>query len=79
MEGLFEDFNFPRAAVLAGQGVALCLLEMIAPDLAQGRLVPLSDLSVLEDFGDDLTQHSLTPRDSGLRKARQPAPRGQAA
>lgn len=44
---------------------------MIAPDLAQGRLVPLSDLSVLEDFGDDLTQHSLTPRDSGLRKARQ--------
>lgn len=47
---VFEDFNLLRAAALAGQGVALCPLAMIAPDLAHGRLVRLSDITVLEDF-----------------------------
>lgn len=48
---VFEDFNLLRAAALAGQGVALCPLAMIRPDLEAGRLVQLSDLSVLEDHG----------------------------
>lgn len=48
---IFEDFNLLRAAALSGQGVALCPLAMIRPDLEAGRLVRLSDVSVLEDTG----------------------------
>lgn len=48
---VFEDFNLLRAAALAGQGVALCPAAMIRPDLDAGRLVQLSDVSVLEDYG----------------------------
>lgn len=48
---VFEDFNLLRAAALAGQGVALCPLAMIRGDLEAGRLVQLSDVSVLEDHG----------------------------
>jgi len=48
---VFEDFNLLRAAVLAGQGVALCPLAMIRGDIEAGRLVQLSDVSVLEDHG----------------------------
>lgn len=43
---VFEDFNLLRAAVLAGQGVALCPLAMIAGDLREGRLVQLSDTAI---------------------------------
>jgi DNA-binding transcriptional LysR family regulator len=68
---IFEDFNLLRAAALAGQGVALCSLAMIQPDLAAGHLVQLSDISVLEEFDYYLTQSNLTPRDAGRRKARQ--------
>lgn len=68
---IFEDFNLLRAAALAGQGVALCSLAMIQSDLAEGRLVQLSEVSVLEEFDYYLTQSNLTPRDSGRRKARQ--------
>lgn len=68
---VFEDFNLLRAAALAGQGVALCSLAMIQPDLAEGRLVQLSDISILENFDYYLTQSSLTPRDATRRKARQ--------
>lgn len=68
---IFEDFNLLRAAALAGQGVALCSLAMIGPDLAEGRLLQLSEVSVLEDFDYYLTQSSLTPRDAARRKARQ--------
>ena len=68
---IFEDFNLLRAAALAGQGVALCSLAMIQPDLAAGRLVQLSDISVLDEFDYYLIQSNLTPRDSGRRKARQ--------
>ncbi|MFC3170135.1 LysR family transcriptional regulator [Paracoccus fontiphilus] len=68
---IFEDFNLLRAAALAGQGVALCSLAMIGPDLAEGRLVQLSDVSVLEEFDYYLIQSGPTPRDPGRRKARQ--------
>ncbi|MFC3170357.1 LysR family transcriptional regulator [Paracoccus fontiphilus] len=68
---IFEDFNLLRAAALAGQGVALCSLAMIGPDLAEGRLVQLSDMSVLEEYDYYLIQSSLTPRDAGRRKARE--------
>lgn len=68
---VYEDFNLLRAAALAGQGVALCSLAMIQPDLAEGRLVQLSDISVLENFDYYLTQSSLTSRDAPRRKARQ--------
>lgn len=43
---VFEDFNLLRAAALAGQGVALCPPAIIADDLAEGRLVRLSDIGV---------------------------------
>lgn len=46
---LFEDFSLLRAAALSGQGVALCASAMIQPDLDAGRLVQLSDISVLSD------------------------------
>ena len=39
----FEDFNLLRAAALSGQGVALCPLAMVQPDLDSGSLVQLSD------------------------------------
>lgn len=48
---VFEDFNLLRAAVLAGQGVALCPVAMIRADLDSGRLVQLSERTVLEEFG----------------------------
>lgn len=68
---IFEDFNLLRAAALAGQGVALCSVAMIEPDLAAGHLVQLSEVSVLDEFDYYLTQSNLTPRDSGRRRARQ--------
>lgn len=40
---VFEDFNLLRAAALSGQGVALCPLAMVQPDLDSGALVRLSD------------------------------------
>ncbi|MDK8874997.1 LysR substrate-binding domain-containing protein [Paracoccus sp. SSJ] len=48
---VFEDFNLLRAAALAGQGVALCPLAMIRDDLDAGRLVQLSPVTVLENYG----------------------------
>lgn len=47
---IFEDFNLLRIAALSGQGIALCSLAMIEPDLSSGRLIKLSDVSVLDDF-----------------------------
>ncbi len=46
---VFEDFNLLRAAALAGQGVALCPLAMVADDLREGRLVQLSDTAIRAD------------------------------
>jgi len=52
LEGpLFEDFNLLRAAALAGQGLALCPIAMIAEDLRAGRLVQLSPITVHDDCG----------------------------
>jgi DNA-binding transcriptional LysR family regulator len=42
----FEDFNLLRAAVLAGQGIALCPTEIIRDDLETGRLIKLSDRTI---------------------------------
>ncbi|WP_199259934.1 LysR substrate-binding domain-containing protein [Paracoccus binzhouensis] len=67
---IFEDFNLLRAAALAGQGVALCSLAMIGPDLAEGRLVRLSDIAVLEQFDYYLTQSDAAPPNSDRIEAR---------
>lgn len=48
---VFEDFNLLRAAALAGQGVALCPLAIVADDLAEGRLVQLSSVTVRAGSG----------------------------
>ena len=48
---VFEDFNLLRAAALAGQGVALCALAIIADDLREGRLVQLSDTAIRREHG----------------------------
>lgn len=48
---IFQDFNLLRAAVLAGQGAALCPRAMIRDDLEAGRLCQLSEVSVLEGAG----------------------------
>jgi LysR family glycine cleavage system transcriptional activator len=37
-------------AVLAGEGVGLLPAAMVAPDIAEGRLVKLADVAWLEDF-----------------------------
>jgi DNA-binding transcriptional LysR family regulator len=51
LEGVvYQDFNLLRAAALAGQGVALCPLAMIRPDLERGLLVQMSDLRLREEF-----------------------------
>jgi LysR family glycine cleavage system transcriptional activator len=43
---VFEDFNLLRAAALAGQGVALCPLAIVAEDIRAGRLVQLSGIAI---------------------------------
>ncbi len=47
---VFEDFNLLRAAALSGQGVALCPMAMIRDDLEAGRLVLLSEITVLDEY-----------------------------
>jgi len=39
----YEDFNLLRAAALSAQGVALCPIAMVQPDLDIGALMQLSD------------------------------------
>lgn len=46
---VFEDFNLLRVAALAGQGIALCPLAIIADDLRDGRLVQLSERTIRAD------------------------------
>jgi DNA-binding transcriptional LysR family regulator len=48
---IFEDFNLLRAAALAGQGVALCPLAIVADDIEEGRLGQLSSTAIRETFG----------------------------
>ncbi|MBB5374518.1 LysR substrate-binding domain-containing protein [Acidocella aromatica] len=47
---IFEDFNLLRAAVLAGQGIALCPTEIIRNDLEAGRLIKLSDRTIDDEY-----------------------------
>jgi DNA-binding transcriptional LysR family regulator len=47
---IFQDFNLLRAATLAGQGIALCPLSLIADDLSSGRLVQLFDTAIKQDY-----------------------------
>jgi DNA-binding transcriptional LysR family regulator len=47
---VFEDFNLLRAAALAGQGVALCPIAMIADDIREGRLTQLSATAIGGEF-----------------------------
>lgn len=54
---VFEDFNLLRAAVLAGQGVALCPPAMLHDDLSSGRLVQLSDITVNDSWNYYLLEH----------------------
>ncbi|WP_341643227.1 LysR substrate-binding domain-containing protein [Thauera sp. SDU_THAU2] len=46
---VFPDFNYLFAAVLAGQGVALCPVEVFGWEIARGDLVVLSDIATCTD------------------------------
>jgi LysR family glycine cleavage system transcriptional activator len=46
----FDDSSLLMRAVLAGEGVGLLPAAMVAPDIAEGRLVKLADVAWLEDF-----------------------------
>ncbi|KQW54081.1 transcriptional regulator GcvA [Variovorax sp. Root411] len=46
----FDDAGLLLQAVLAGQGAALLPAAMMAPEIAQGRLVRLSNVTWLENF-----------------------------
>jgi len=46
----FDDAGLLLKAVLAGQGAGLLPAAMVAPDLAEGRLVKLADVVLLENF-----------------------------
>ncbi len=64
---VFEDFNLLRAAALSGQGIALCPIAMIHDDLAAGRLLQLSSVTVLERFNYYLVSGS--PAEPAIRTA----------
>jgi len=46
----FDDSGLLLKAVLAGQGAGLLPAAMVAPDIAEGRLVKLAEMSMLEAF-----------------------------
>lgn len=46
---IFQDFNLLYAAVVSGQGVALCPVEAFRSDLESGRLVSLSNIEIHQD------------------------------
>lgn len=60
----FEDFNLLRTAALSGQGVALCPLAMVKPDLQSSSLVQLSDHTI--SYGSDYYLLSTTDADPQL-------------
>lgn len=62
---IFEDFNLLRAAALAGQGAALCPKSLVVDDLASGRLVKLSDVTINEDHA----YYMIEPGDAQHRHA----------
>ncbi len=46
----FDDSALLMQAVLGGQGAGLLPARMVAPDIAAGRLTPLGDAVMLDDF-----------------------------
>ena len=46
---IYEDFGLLGSAALAGQGVALCPVELISQELSRGDLVVISDVPTLEE------------------------------
>ncbi|MGQ7846115.1 LysR family transcriptional regulator [Granulosicoccus sp. 3-233] len=55
---IYEDFNLLRAAVLSGQGVALCPPAMLQDDLRTGRLVRLSEVTVKDSWNYHVLEHA---------------------
>lgn len=68
---VFEDFNLLRIGALSGQGVALCSVAMIEPDLVEGRLIKLSDVTVLEEFGYYLVMSRIPARSQSVLRMRE--------
>ena len=48
---VFQDFNLLATAAIAGHGVALCPVEVCRREIANGDLVVLSEIAVLEEEG----------------------------
>ncbi|SAL37395.1 LysR family transcriptional regulator [Caballeronia udeis] len=48
-ELIFQDQHMVISAALAGQGIALCRSALIAPDIAEGRLIKLFDHTIDEE------------------------------
>jgi LysR family glycine cleavage system transcriptional activator len=46
----FDDSGLLVKAILAGQGAGLLPAAMVAPELAQGRLVKVAEVTLLDDF-----------------------------
>ena len=46
---IFEDFGLLSSALLLGQGVGLCPVELFAEDIARGNVIQLSDISIHDD------------------------------
>ncbi len=63
---IFEDFNLLRAAALSGQGVALCPLAMVGPDIDSGSLIQLFDHT--HPVGSDYFLISTTARNRRTEK-----------
>lgn len=59
----FDDAGLLLKAVLAGQGAGLLPAAMIAPEVAQGRLVRLASDTLLDDFA----YYLVYPKDSQAR------------
>jgi LysR family glycine cleavage system transcriptional activator len=59
----FDDAGLLLKAVLAGQGAALLPAAMMAPEIAEGRLVALCGASWIEDFA----YHLVCPQSSSQR------------
>ena len=57
----FDDSSLLLKAVLGGQGAGLLPAAMVAPDIAEGRLVKLAAPARLEDFAYYLVSPEVTP------------------
>ena len=67
----FDDSGLLLQAVLAGQGAGLLPAAMVEPELAQGRLVKLADVAMLEAFAYYLVcppEHYHRPKVAAFRR-----------